>query len=65
MKEMFNFNLVVHRAHVWGIRMPNGSWKGAIGMLSKDEVDMGMSAFRWATERFGVYEPTTHCYQIQ
>lgn len=65
MKEMFNFNLIVHRAHVWGILQPNRTWKGIIGMLQRDEVDLGMPAFRWADERYGFYEQTTHTYLIQ
>lgn len=65
LKDMFNFNLIVHRASVWGILSPNGTWKGVIGMLSKDEVDLAIPAFRWANERYGAFEQTTHTYHIQ
>lgn len=64
-KNMFNFNFVVHRASVWGILSPNGTWKGVIGMLSRDEIDFGVPAFRWANERYSAFEHTTHSYHIQ
>lgn len=65
MMDMFNFKLFVHRASVWGILSPNGTWKGVIGMLSRNEVDLAVPAFRWANERYGVFEQTTHSYHIQ
>lgn len=64
-KEKYNFNLIAHRAAVWGILNPNGTWKGIIGMLQRNEIDFGVPAFRWAEERYSVMEHTTHTYQIQ
>lgn len=64
-KDMFNFNIIVHRAPVWGILSPNGTWKGVIGMLSRNEIDFSVPAFRWANERYSAFEHTTHTYHIQ
>lgn len=64
-KKMFNFNFIVHRAHVWGILRPNGTWKGVIDMLARDEIDFAMPTFRWANERYSAFEHTTNIYQIQ
>lgn len=64
-KDMFNFKLLVYRASVWGMLSSNGTWKGVIDMLSKNEVDLAVPTFRWANERYGVFEQTTHTYHIQ
>lgn len=65
MMNMYNFTLLTHRALIWGAVSPNGTWKGGIGMLSRDEVDVCTSALRWANERYGIFEQTTHTYYVQ
>lgn len=65
MKKMYNFNLLVHRTHVWGIPSPNGTWNGVVGMLSRNEIDFAIPTFRWANERYLAFEHTTYIYHIQ
>lgn len=63
--EMFNFKLSVRRATAWGVLSSNGTWKGIIGMLSREEVDFGIPAYRWANERYGLFEQTTQSFYVQ
>lgn len=64
-KQMFNFNILLRRAQVWGILRPNGTWEGVIGLLSRDEIDFSVPSFRWGEERYTAFEHTTHSYLIQ
>lgn len=61
-REMFNFNLFVRRSNIWGVKLPNGTWQGSIGMLNRSEVDIMISSVRWDNERYGVFDQTTSTY---
>lgn len=60
--EMCNFKMFVRRSNVWGVKMPDGSWRGSIGMLNRSEVDIMISSVRWDNERYGTFDQTTSTY---
>ncbi|XP_022236206.1 glutamate receptor ionotropic, delta-2-like, partial [Limulus polyphemus] len=41
----FTYTLIVPKDHQWGIRLPNGSWTGMIGMMVRNEADFGLGPF--------------------
>lgn len=51
-KDMFNFNLFVHRTNSWGYLGINSSdFDGMIGMLQRKEIDIGCSPAFYRLER--------------
>lgn len=63
--EMYNFKMTMRRSNIWGLLQPNGSWIGALGLLNRSEVDIGISGLRWENERYGAYDQTTNAYLAQ
>lgn len=57
LKDKFNFNSIVHLFGVFSVQTEH-----VIGMLFKGQVDLAIPSFRWANERYGVFEQTMHTY---
>lgn len=57
-----NCTFTFEEAREWGLRMSNGSWIGAIGMLTRNEVDLIAAELMMATDRLEDVEYTTPVY---
>lgn len=64
MQQMYNFKIFLQRAHMWGY-LKNGFWQGALGMLSRKEVDISVSGQQWKNEHYGALEATTNTYVVR
>lgn len=60
-QQMYNFKIFLQRAHTLG-DLNNGRWKGAIGMINRQEVDLCLSGLRWENKHYGAFETTTNTY---
>lgn len=61
MQQMYNFKIFLQRANSWG-DLKNGRWQGAIGIINRQEVDIGESGFQWKNEHYDAFEATTNSY---
>jgi hypothetical protein len=49
----------------WGSRMPNGTWNGVIGMLTKDEADVSTTSLIATSERMEVVDFLAPIYDVR
>lgn len=67
---MVNFFFLIssisyEEAHNWGLRMDNGSWIGAVGMLTTNDADLVAAEVMMATDRLDDIEYTTPVYSTK
>ncbi|KAK7504977.1 hypothetical protein BaRGS_00004005, partial [Batillaria attramentaria] len=55
----FSYTLQEPPDNSWGQELDNGSWDGAIGMLTRKEVDMAVGSFSETPDRSSVADATT------
>lgn len=76
-QDIHNFTIFTYRSTSWGIMMRTVQtdagnnatttavvWNGAIGFLTRGEVDVCITPVRLSPERFGHFEPTTYLYHV-
>ncbi|XP_054004327.1 probable glutamate receptor isoform X1 [Hylaeus anthracinus] len=49
-------------ANSWGVRLPNGTWTGSMGMLMEDEADLAATELMMTSDRLDIVKFTTPVY---
>ena len=60
----FTYTAIKPPDGAWGAIQPDGSWNGMVNMLSKQEVDLGITPFTITQDRSTVATFSTPLFQI-
>ncbi|XP_076394994.1 glutamate receptor isoform X2 [Megachile rotundata] len=62
LQARMNCTYIFQEAESWGVRLPNGTWSGAIKMLLGNKADLAADGFTMTTNRLNAIEFTTPVY---
>ncbi|KAG7160503.1 Glutamate receptor U1-like 2 [Homarus americanus] len=58
----FTYKIVQPGDRAWGAKLPNGTWSGMVGQVSRQEVDIALGPFGISEARFKVVDYTSSFY---
>ncbi|XP_076164712.1 glutamate receptor U1 isoform X2 [Ptiloglossa arizonensis] len=65
LQQGMNCTFSYQEINSWGIRLPNGTWSGSIGMLMDDKADLAATELMMTLDRLDVVEFTTPVYSTK